>query len=125
MQATCDRVQIINQGKLALNDSIEAVSQLMQTSSLRLRTKLSADKNQLSAIEGVESVEELDAMALRINHQPEMNPAAMIANLVVAQGWELLELTPERRSLEEIFVDITTAESLHDVSATEVEAVGG
>ena len=44
--------------------------------------------------------------------------------MIVEQGWGLLELTPERRSLEEIFVDITTAESLHDIS-TEAQEVAG
>jgi ABC-2 type transport system ATP-binding protein len=110
VQATCDRVQIINQGKLVLSDSIEALSQHMQTSVLRLRTENPAEKDRLTAIEGVTAVDELEAGCLQIKHRPEANPATMIAKMAVEHGWELLELTPERRSLEEIFVDITTAD---------------
>ncbi len=114
VQATCDRVQIINQGRLVLNDSIEGLIQRMQTSSLRLRTKNRTDNNILLATEGVVAVHVVDEDCVQIKHKPEINPAAAIAKITVEQGWELLELTPERRSLEEIFVDITTAEQTAD-----------
>jgi ABC-2 type transport system ATP-binding protein len=115
VQATCDRVQIINQGKLVLSDSIEGLVQRMQTSSLRLRTKNLADKEALMMIEGVVAVDVLEEGYLQIKHRPELNPAAAVASMAVERHWELLELTPERRSLEEIFVDITTAEPTDDV----------
>lgn len=124
VQATCDRVQIINKGKLVLSDSIEGLSQHMQTTSLRLRTRNPVDENRLSALDGVIAVEALDENCWQIKHAAEENPASAIAKLVVQHEWELLELTPERRSLEEIFVDITTADSLTDVSAETTEAVG-
>ncbi|MCF6336928.1 MAG: ABC transporter ATP-binding protein [Gammaproteobacteria bacterium] len=114
VQATCDRVQIINQGKLVLSDSIEGLVQRMQTSSLRLRTKNRTNNNLLLAIEGIVAVDMIDEDCVQIKHKPEINPATAIAKMTVEQGWELLELTPERRSLEEIFVDITTAEQTAD-----------
>ncbi len=114
VQATCDRVQIINQGRLVLSDSIEGLIQRMQTSSLRLRTKNQINNNILLAIEGVVAVSVIDEDCVQIKHKPETNPAAAIAKITVEQGWELLELTPDRRSLEEIFVDITTAEQTVD-----------
>jgi len=122
VQATCDRVQIINQGKLVLSDSIEGLVQRMQTSSLRLRTKNPADENRLTSVEGVVGVEVLEENCLQIKHRPEINPAAAVATVAVEQGWGLLELTPERRSLEEIFVDITTAEKDEDESPVTDEA---
>ncbi len=114
VQATCDRVQIINQGRLVLSDTISGLIQRMQTSSLRLRTKNRTDNNILLAIEGVVDVSVIDENCVQIKHKPEINPAAAIAKITVEQGWELLELTPDRRSLEEIFVDITTAEQTAD-----------
>ncbi|HHI92042.1 MAG TPA: ATP-binding cassette domain-containing protein [Gammaproteobacteria bacterium] len=114
VQATCDRVQIINQGRLVLSDSIEGLIQHMQTSSLRLRTKNRANNDLLLAIEGVVAVDTIDEDYVQIKHKPEINPAAAIARMTVEQNWDLLEMTPERRSLEEIFVDITTAEQTTD-----------
>ncbi len=122
VQATCDRVQIINQGRLVLSDSIEGLMQRMQTSSLRLRTKNQINNNILLAIEGVVAVSVIDDDCVQIKHKPETNPAASIAQTTVEQGWELLELTPDRRSLEEIFVDITTAEQTADEQIEKTEA---
>ena len=122
VQATCDRVQIINQGKLVLSDNIEGLMQRMQTSSLRLRTKNQTNNNMLLVIEGVVAVDEADEGCVHIKHKPEINPAAAVAKMTVEQGWELLELTPERRSLEEIFVDITTAEQTGDEQAEKIGA---
>lgn len=121
VQATCDRVQIINQGKLVLSDSIEGLVRHMQTSGLRLRTQNNIDVNSLQAIDGVVAVEPLEEGLWHIQHQPENNPASRVAQLVVENAWGLLELTPERRTLEQIFVDITTAEPTADVSSEESE----
>jgi ABC-2 type transport system ATP-binding protein len=114
VQATCDRVQIINQGRLVLSDSIEGLAQHMQTSSLLMRCQQRPELHRVENISGVLSVETLDDGRLRIQHQPENNPGPLLAQLAVEQGWALLELTPERRTLEEIFVDITTSDPLSD-----------
>lgn len=111
VQSTCDNVQIIHQGRLVLNDSIEGLAQQMKTSSLIIRLSKPVEHKSILEIEEVSSVDELEGGRLRLHHDPETNPAATIAQFVVTQGWELLELTPEKRSLEEIFVDITTSET--------------
>jgi ABC-2 type transport system ATP-binding protein len=111
VQATCDQVQIIHQGKLVLNDSIEGLAQHMQTSSLLLRLGKPANQDSILSINGVSGIDDLENGILRIHHHPDTNPATAIAQAVVKEGWDLLELTPEKRSLEEIFVDITTSET--------------
>jgi ABC-2 type transport system ATP-binding protein len=93
----------------------------MQTSGLRLRTHRPVDEQRLLAIEGVVAVEPLEEGLWHIQHQPENNPASRVAQTVVEHAWGLLELTPERRSLEQIFVDITTAEPAADLSTEESE----
>jgi ABC-2 type transport system ATP-binding protein len=110
VQATCDRVQIINKGRLALSDSIESLAQHMQSSSLLLRVQQPPDIDLLQSTAGVTAIDELGAGLLRIHHAPDHNPGPALAELVVKEQWGLLELAPERRSLEQIFVDITTTE---------------
>ena len=83
----------------------------MQSSSLLVKFGLTYDEASLLAIDSVLSVDRIGDQACRIHHQPETSPASAIAELAVSRGWSLLELTPERRSLEEIFVDITTTET--------------
>jgi ABC-2 type transport system ATP-binding protein len=110
VQATCDRVQIIHRGRLVLNDSIEGLAQHMKISSIRVRFINKPDEKALLAIEDVDTIEMIDDGVWRIHHDPDTNPASAIAQVAVSQGWGLLELTPEQRTLEEIFVDITTTE---------------
>ncbi len=110
VQATCDRVQIINKGELVLSDSIDGLTQRMQSSSLVVALRQQADTDALSAIEGVTSVEALEGGRLRVSHTPQSNPAEMIVEKAVASGWGLYELTPERLSLEDVFVNITTTD---------------
>ena len=111
VQATCDRVQIIHQGKLVLTDSIDGLAQRMQSSSIQVRFAKPYDEPSLLDIENIKAVDRLSDVKCRVHHDPETNPATAIAELAVIRKWGLLELTPERRSLEEIFVDITTIEA--------------
>lgn len=110
VQATCDRVQIINRGELVLTDSIDGLIQRMQTSSLLVRLKHAPSSEALMNIEGVVDIETMEDDRLRISHGPEQSPAELIVSSAVENGWGLLELTPERRSLEDVFVDITCNE---------------
>jgi ABC-2 type transport system ATP-binding protein len=110
VQSTCDRVQIINKGEIVLTDSVNGLQRYMQVSSTLVSFRTALQTHQLSDLPDVESVERLDDHTFRIHYQPQRNPADAIVRRAVEKDWGLMELTPEKRSLEEIFVDITTAE---------------
>ena len=110
VQATCDRVQIINKGRLVLSDTIEGLEQRMQSSSLLLGLRRPPAAQSLLDIPGVIAAESLEDGRLRITHAPEQSPAEALAERAVAGGWGLFELVPERLSLEDVFVHITTEE---------------
>jgi len=110
VQATCDRVQIINKGQLVLSDSIDGLTRRMQTSSLLIALRRPPAPEQLQSITGVEAVEVLEDGRLRLSHDPVQSPAETLVVQAVAQDWGLYELTPERLSLEDVFVNITTTE---------------
>lgn len=110
IQSTCDRVQIINRGQLVLSDTIEGLGARMQSSSLLLGLRHAPDATVLQSVNGVQAVETLEDGRLRLRHDPDGSPAEALAELAVAEGWGLYELTPERLSLEDVFVNITTEE---------------
>jgi ABC-2 type transport system ATP-binding protein len=114
VQATCDRVQIINQGALVLSDDIAGLTRRMQSSSLLVALHRPPGVDDLKALDGITGVEVLDNGRLRISHTPESNPAEAIVERAVAAGWGLYELTPDRLSLEDVFVNITTTEAPHE-----------
>ncbi|VAW86696.1 Gliding motility-associated ABC transporter ATP-binding protein GldA [hydrothermal vent metagenome] len=114
VQATCDRVQIINQGELVFNDTIDNLSERMQTTALLLRFKRPPSTSTMLSLAGVQDVESVDKQTRRIHFLAEQDPTEALVNASVSEGWGLFELTPERMSLEEVFVDLTCREPHHD-----------
>lgn len=112
VQAVCSRVLIIHKGRLALNASIAELDLKMRALSLILETKRPIDIDALMRVDGVQTVTQEPGQQFRyqVYFAKEKSPAEDIAALVVERGWGLLELSPVRRSIEQIFVDITKQE---------------
>ncbi|ABA59097.1 ABC transporter, ATPase subunit [Nitrosococcus oceani ATCC 19707] len=112
VQAICDRVQIINQGELVLTDTIAGLSQRMEATSILVRFDAPPTTEALMSIKGVTSVEREEDGRFRLRYQPDkQDPVEELVRRTVDKGWHLRELTPERRTLEEIFVAITQTET--------------
>jgi len=107
VQESCTRVQIIHKGQLVMNDSIDGLTQRMRASSLLMETRAAPDLKRLSFVDGVQRVDDLGGGRYRIYHDKDKNPAERVAEVVVSENAGLLSLTPERLSMEEIFIDIT------------------
>ena len=107
VQESCTQVQIINKGKLVLNDSIEGLEQQMRASSLVVGMTKPPDLQRLATIPFIQKIDDLGEQRYRIFHDKDQNPAEQVAELIVSSGWGLQELAPERRSMEQIFIDIT------------------
>lgn len=117
VQSLCDRVQIIHRGRLVFADSLTRLTQRMDGDTLRVRFEQAPDDEALTAIAGVLGVDHQADGSLRVRHALGAMPAAEIAEQAVNQGWGLLELTPERKSLEQIFVELTA----HDDASESAE----
>ncbi|MDH4274164.1 MAG: ABC transporter ATP-binding protein [Gammaproteobacteria bacterium] len=111
IQAICNRVQIINKGSLVLADTIEGLRQRMQTSTLTIALRRAPNSTALLEIPGVLNAEPLPAGRIRLHHTPDQNPAEALVERSVREQWGLYELVPERISLEDIFVNLTTSET--------------
>ncbi len=116
VQAICDRVQIINKGELVLTDSIDGLTRRMQQATLIVGLHRPPEAATLKAIAGVLEVEALDDGRFRLHHEPDQPPAEALAEQAVSGGWGLFELTPERLSLEEIFVQLTDNEAIEEAA---------
>ena len=113
VQAVFDRVQIISKGQLVLSDSIAGLQQRMRGESLLLALRHAPEISALEAVAGG-VVEALGEGRFRV-HAPELEAQGeALAAAAVENGWGLYELSPERLTLEQIFVDITTTEQTGD-----------
>jgi len=107
VQESCSHVQIIHQGQLILNESIAGLNQYMNTGSLQVTTRLAPDASVLMAIPGVSSIETMAGNRIRIHHSLTNDPTQHITETIIAAGWGLQELTPVKKSMEDIFIAIT------------------
>ena len=109
VQATCNRVQIINRGQLVFSDSTAGLEQRMNATALIAGFHTAPDVTALQQLPGVDSVEPLADNRVRI-HFHDSNPAEAVIEQSVSKRWQLHELTPERRTLEQIFIELTCSE---------------
>jgi ABC-2 type transport system ATP-binding protein len=116
---TCDRVIIINKGRIAAVDTPANLTAQLRGGNL-VRLELRGDRNGLEQtlrqIPGVRqvSIEALpDGGRLRVavETEPGSDLRSRIAAAVVGRGWELYELRAVSLTLEEIFLRLTTEES--------------
>lgn len=114
---TCDRVVVINAGKVAAVGTPSELTQRLQGFESVLVTAEGPGqemKARLERVEGVSRVEERDAAEGRatfeVNATKEKDVRAELARAVVESQWRLLELRTSGMSLEDIFLKLTTKE---------------
>ena len=112
VQATCDRVQIIRSGELIYHSSIEELNQHGQSNLVKVAFKHPPAADTLKKIPGLNSLTELDAQHFQIQFQDDSFIPQLLQQ-AVTHNWGLYELIPSQSSLEEIFVELTTAEPTH------------
>jgi len=118
VETTCDRVIIINKGKIAAIDTTENLtSQLKGGERVKIVVRGEADGlgAALEIVEGVkkvdlESLEHGGGVSVVVESELGLDLRGKIASAVVGAGHELLELRAISLSLEEIFMQLTTDE---------------
>lgn len=115
---TCNRVVIINKGKVVAVDTPENLTaRLRGSETMYLQVAAPPDALQL-ALGGIGGVTRVSATPARegivdveVDSEKGHDVRRDLAATVVNRGWGLLELRPMRMSLEEIFLSLTTEES--------------
>ena len=109
-QTVCSRVQIIHQGRLVFSDTVAGLDRRMRPSSLVTVLHQPPAVAELEALPGVRAVEPLQEGRFRLHYRDGEDPVEALAERAAACGWGLRELTPERVSLEHIFLELTCKE---------------
>ena len=110
VEMVCDRVQIINQGDLVFNGSIEDLKKQRRGNKLLVGFNNAPLKKELLAIEGVTQVDKIDNTMYRIHFNHEYVPAEEIVITATKKKWGLFHIAPDVTSLEDIFVQLTQLE---------------
>ena len=114
VEATCDRVIIINKGQVLAVDTPFNLNQRLRRSSevfLEVGGPAAAVVPALQAIAGVTDVEIMKDLGgggvhLIARTSPEIDLRSTLAAAITAGHWELRELRPMRLTLEDIFLNL-------------------
>lgn len=113
---TCQRVVIINKGKVVAVDTPENLThQLKGAATLYVQVDgPDAVADALRAVHGVRSVSRVDQheglTGFEVESEARQDVRREVARAVIDGGWGLVELRPTRMSLEDVFLQLTTAE---------------
>jgi ABC-2 type transport system ATP-binding protein len=109
---TCERVIIINEGRIVAEDRIENLSSLMSgTKRIRLEVEGPAERvaDRLGQIAGILQVGYENSRYI-VECSVGEDPRGKIMETIVQNGWTLLSLESIEMSLEDIFLKLTTEE---------------
>lgn len=118
VSATCDRVVILNEGRVVAIDTQEELSRRVQGGQqLRIEVAGGSPEDVKKAVGCVASVTKVSPVEpagknvrLALEHKQGADVRADIFKLAVEKRWTLLEMTPESLSLEEVFLKLTREE---------------
>ncbi len=109
---TCERVIIINEGRIVAEDRIENLSSMIGGSK-RIRLEVEGPSKQvaerLRRIKGVQRVSYQDSHYV-VECSAGQDPRGKIMETIVQGGWTLLSMESIEMSLEDIFLKLTTEE---------------
>lgn len=111
VESICDRVEIMQHGKLIYGDTSARMQRYGQISGFTISLRHPPALSELQGIHGVTRVEQVSAHEFRVLHTAEQNPSADILTLAAQHGWHLEQLTPLQTRLEDVFVRITDDET--------------
>lgn len=109
-QQICDRVLIINKGRIIAEDTPQNLQARLvgaERASLRIRGDGDGLQKVVQKVKGVRRTHALDDGTLEFEFAPGQDVRPEVARVVVAAGYDLLELRPSGMSLEEIFLELT------------------
>lgn len=112
-QQVCNRVLIINKGRIVAEDTPERLQSRL-TGAQRIALRIRGDSDGLSGVIGaVQGVSRLYARGdgeLEFETTPGQDPRPEVARALVNAGFDLLEMKPIGMSLEDIFLQLTRDE---------------
>jgi ABC-2 type transport system ATP-binding protein len=115
---TCNRVVIINKGKVVAMDTPEGLARQMKGAeriALTVNGPLDAVGEKIKTIEGVLSVQaeasnQQGPFSFTVECKLNSDLRPVLAATVVSQGWGLLEMRGVSMSLEDVFINLITRE---------------
>lgn len=123
VQAVCDKIVVINDGKVVANDTEENLSRKLSNEH-KLIVKIDGDNEKISSaikkIKGVDKINNAENGRINIEAFEGADIRKDIFNMCVENNWVLLEMKTTELSLEDIFLKLTMGENIPELNKKEV-----
>ncbi len=106
VEAVCDRVHILDHGKVAFSDTIKSMQNAKGESVIEVEFRSPPTNEEISVKLGNVVVEQKGNGSFRISSQTS-DPTDAIVESSVKNGWKIIKLNQVQASLEEVFVNLT------------------
>lgn len=107
VEAICDRVIIINKGKIVADDKLSNLQKISSTNVVRVGFKEALEKEWLNRLPGAVSINKIDTHNWTLGTE---NPEALrkaLLQLAVDHNLNIVSLQSDNQSLEEVFKTLT------------------
>ena len=109
VEAICDRVIIINNGKIVADDKASNLNKLFSSKNIiHIEFEKAIDEKALSKLGGVQSIEKLKSYNYLIQSKSEVDIRNDLFQFAITQGTAVLTLKKKELKLEDIFKQLTT-----------------
>ncbi len=118
VQASCERIIIINQGNIVAEDTLAGIAQKMSGTGrviVRVQNSSAALVATLRSVTGVRKVEAVANGSLEIETDGQDGISQQIATQIVSSGAGLIEIRAESMNLEDVFLKLTSKEEQQGV----------
>lgn len=113
VEAICDRVIIINKGKIVADDKLSNLHQQSSTSVVRVQFKEALEQEWLRRLAGVKAVTKIDSHTWSIETNDAETVRTELKKLERENSLDIVSLQSENQSLEEIFRSLTNNRNIN------------
>lgn len=116
VQMTCDQIRMIESGHMVFAGTMDEFNNYIKPDSLVVLMDAPPSENELRAIPGIVSVENLTNKRFRLHFDTMDAISERVIEASVANGWHLQEINMEKSSLDVIFAKLRVKKSINKES---------
>jgi len=108
VEAICERVIIVDQGKIVANSQTEELSKLFgPTTMVEVEFDKPASKTSIQRLAGVQKAESADGKKWKVHHAPDIDIRNALFQLAVKEEMTVLAMQQQKTSVEDVFKQLT------------------
>ncbi|MFP4621075.1 MAG: gliding motility-associated ABC transporter ATP-binding subunit GldA [Bacteroidales bacterium] len=109
VEAICDRIIVINNGRIVADDKVENISSQLEENKQTVQVEFDREvrEENLSEIEGVNKIRKIDAKNWLLEGMDHRDIRQQIFDFAVQSGLSVLSMQKKEKSLEQVFQDLT------------------